>query len=188
MSLALFNDKAHPILAELLDEAEERLVREGVCELEQANEWLAARYVAVCGEFLEHAAVYLESEERIGADLFLFELAKDTTKRRFARNAKACAIQLATHTTIYFPNYLKVLRLLYLHALRTTETLDELARSGVLRLAVGTLPGVLADVRSELRRRGAKFEPLLVPDDKLPQAQSPYAMLKFVEAQKKMLE
>ena len=165
MNLELFNEKAHRLLSDMLDQTEARLVREGVCEPELASEYLTLRYIAACGEFIEHAAVYLESEERIAADLFLFDLAKGATKARFMRNAKACAVQLSRHTPLYFPDYHKLLRLAYLHALAAAPGLDELRRSGVLLLASATLPGVRSDVRRELRRRGATHDALLVPDD-----------------------
>lgn len=165
MNLELFNEKAHRLLSDMLDQTEARLVREGVCEPELASEYLTLRYIAACGEFIEHAAVYLESEERIAADLFLFDLAKGATKARFNRNAKACAIQLSRHTPVYFPNYHKLLRLAYLHILVEAQGLNELRRSGVLLLAAATLPGVRSDIRRELRRRGATHDALLVPDE-----------------------
>lgn len=164
MKLETFDDRAHSIVSEVLDQAEDKLTRDGICVARDAAEYLALDYIKTCGDFFEHGAVYLENEERIGADLFLAKLPKGKLKARFERNARRCASQLSTHTPVYFPDYPKLLRLAYLHILANTTDLDAIRRSGVVMLASATLPGVLTDVRRELRRRGATWDRTIVLD------------------------
>lgn len=165
MKLGSFDEKAHVLLSDVLDQTESRLVREGVCKPESASEYLTVRYIKACGDFIEHASVYLENDERIAADLFLSELAKGALKARFNRNAKICAVQLSKHTLVYFPDYNKLLRLYYLQVLAASDVVSTLRHNGVLLLAAATLPGVRSDARRELRRRGANHDALLVPDE-----------------------
>lgn len=164
MNLEPFNDRAHGIVSEVLDYAEDRLARDGTCASRDAAEYLALDYIKTCGDFIEHSVVYLENDERIGADLFLAKLPKGRLKARFERNARKCASQLSTHTHVYFPDYPKLLRLAYLHVLANTTDLDAIRRSGVLMLASATLPGVRTDIRRELRRRGATWDRTIVQD------------------------
>ncbi len=145
-----FNDKAHAIVSEVLDAAEAWLVRTGKCEPPQTDDYLTMAYIKENGAFLEHAAVYLESEGRIAADLFLWALSnalKGTAKTR------------------YFRNYHAILRQTYLQLLRTLPDVRAIDHNGVLKLAAATLPGVRTDIRRERRRRGADSDRLIVRDD-----------------------
>ena len=56
MRLERFNDKAHVILQDMLDYAEERIVRKGLCTPDNAVEYLALDYIKTCGDFIEHGA------------------------------------------------------------------------------------------------------------------------------------
>jgi hypothetical protein len=167
VKLELFNEKAHRLLAEMLDEAEDRLLGMDVCEPQEADEYLTALYIRECGAFIEHSAVYLQNEERIAADLFLGKLPRRRTRQWSNRRMRICAVQLSTNTPVYFPKYHTMLRLAYLHVLNQTEDWQALRRSGILMLAAATLPGVRSDIRRELRRRGAAHISLIVPDDEL---------------------
>jgi hypothetical protein len=167
MKLELFNENAHRLLADMLDEAEDRLVGMDVCEPQEADEYLTALYIRECGAFLEHGAVYLQNEERIAADLFLAKLPRRRARQWSNRRMRICAVQLSTNTHVYFPKYHMMLRLSYLHVLNQTEDWRALRRSGILMLAAATLPGVRSDIRRELRRRGASHISLIVPDDEL---------------------
>ncbi|WP_288986280.1 hypothetical protein [uncultured Sphingopyxis sp.] len=163
-----FNDKAHAIVSEVLDAAEAWLVRTGKCEPPQTDDYLTMAYIKENGAFLEHAAVYLESEGRIAADLFLWALSnalKGTAKTRYIRHDRKCAIQLHWHTHIYFRNYHAILRQTYLQLLRTLPDVRAIDHNGVLKLAAATLPGVRTDIRRERRRRGADSDRLIVRDD-----------------------
>jgi hypothetical protein len=165
MKLELFDDKAHQMLSDMLDEAEDRLVGMNVCAPDEADEYLTAFYISECGIFLEHGAVYLPNEERIAADLFLAKLPRRRAKQWSNRRMRICAVQLSTNTHVYFPKYHKLLRLSYLRILAETDDWQTLRRSGMLMLAAATLPGVRSDIRRELRRRGADNLSLLVPND-----------------------
>lgn len=160
-----FNDKAHVIVQELLDLAETTIVRKGICTLENASRYLAIDYIGTCGDFIEHSVQYLENDERIGADLFLAKLATGRLKARFERNSLACALHLTRNTTTYFPEYLPLLRLALLHVLRSTTDAQSIRSNGVVLLASASLPGVLTDVRRELRRRGRDHDLTLVADE-----------------------
>ena len=165
MILEPFNDKAHGFLSELLDEAEEYLVRSKFCQAEHVSEYLATVYIEECGRFLENASAYLPNDERIAADIFLSKLPTRRKRLLSPRRLRMCAHQLAQHTRLYFPTYPELLRIAYLRVMHGTAEWQSLRHNGVLMLAVATLPNVLNDVRRELRRRGAAETALLVPDD-----------------------
>jgi len=84
---------------------------------------------------------------------------------RLNRRAKQRAVQLATHTRTYFPEYDGLLRQAYVHVLRSIEDASAIRLNGVVRLAAAKLPNVLTDVRRELRRRGFPFDVTLVADE-----------------------
>jgi len=167
MRLERFNDKAHVILQDMLDYAEEKVVRLGLCQRADAVEYLALDYIRTCAEFLEHSTQYLESDERIGADLFLAKLAKGPLRARFERNKRMCALQLATNTRMYFPEYPKLLRLAMLHVIQSAADAQAVRWNGVVLLAAASLPNVRTDVRRELRRRGMDHDVTLVGDETL---------------------
>jgi hypothetical protein len=162
--LERFNDKAHVIVQEMLDYAEEKLVCDCICTPANADEYLALNYIKTCSEFIQNSAQYLEIEERIGADLFLAQLTKGRLRGRFERNAHICGLQLAANTAVYFPDYGKLLRLALLHVLQSASDWRSIRWNGVVLLAAASLPGVLTDIRRELRRRGMPYEVTLVAD------------------------
>jgi hypothetical protein len=164
MKLDRFNDKAHVIVQDMLDYAEERLVRDGICTPANADEYLALNYIKTCGDFIQHSAQYLENEERIGADLFLAKLTTGALRSRFERNKRICALQLSANARLYFREYQNLLRLASLHVLQTAKDWQTIRWSGVVLLAAASLPGVLTDVRRELRRRGMTYDVTLVAD------------------------
>lgn len=135
MKRATFNNKAHAIISEILDEEEMRLVRADICPSHEASEYLTLDYIKTCSEFLENGVMYLQNEEQLGSDIFLAKLARGKVKRHFDRNARACAEQLAAHTHVYFAEYLLTLRLTYLRILSETVDIEKVVRSGVLMLA-----------------------------------------------------
>jgi hypothetical protein len=164
MRLERFNDKAHVILQDMLDYAEEKVVRLGLSERCNAVEYLALDYIKTCAEFIEHSTQYLENDERIGADLFLAKLAKGPLAARFERNKRMCALQLSTNTRMYFPEYPKLLRLAMMHVIQSAADAQAVRWNGVVLLAAASLPNVRTDVRRELRRRGMDYDVTLVGD------------------------
>ena len=165
MRIELFNDKAHVALTELLDRSKMWAIREGLCEPANAHEYLTLEYIDTCDSFLNHAQCYLENEEQIAADIFLWKLNRVTKTRRTSGSIRNAARQLARHTHIYLPSFKPLLRLTFLKVIAETTNYAELRRSGVTLLAAATLPGAIVDIRRELRRRGATSDSLLVPDD-----------------------
>lgn len=164
MALHMFDDAAHATLQMLLDRYENRLVTDDVCEPEEAHEFVTLEYIETCGGMLNHAQTYLEAEEVIGADIFLWKLNRILKMRKSDRQIRNAAKQLATHTHRYLPKFEQMLRLSLLQVLSETESFEQLRWNGVVLLAAATLPGVRDDIRRELRRRGATFESLLVTD------------------------
>jgi hypothetical protein len=81
------------------------------------------------------------------------------------RGLDACAEQLTNWTHLYFPRFVELLTVRYLALLHSTEALEQIRRSGLILLAVGTLPNAVVEVRRELRRRGLPHDSLLIPDD-----------------------
>lgn len=178
-----FNERAHPIVADVIDAAERWLIRNGVCEPQQTDEYLTMAYVKECGQFLEHGC-YTENEGRIAADLYLSRLSNAGTKalkERYHRNYDLCALHLHWHTPYYFPDYHRILRMTYIHLLRTLEGLDEIDRNGVLKLAARNLPGVRTDINRERRRRGATKDRILIADGELSRSMAHFYGDKLIE-------
>ncbi len=164
MKLRGYDDKAYVLINEMMEYAENWLVRSDVCPAECAAEHLALDYIATVSSVIKYGNQYLEAEETAGADLFLSRIVSAQTKTRFQRNARRCAVHLATDPSRHFPNYAGQLRLALLHVLRTTDDAHALRSNGVTLLASGSLEGVKIDIQRELRRRGLTYEPTLVAD------------------------
>lgn len=162
MTLQLHDEKAYPIVANVVDYAEERLVRTGICSPENAARYLALDYIATCSSAIEHGTQYLESDERIGADLFLAKLPTGTLKAQYHRNRKRCAAHLAAQPSLHFPDYKPILRIAFLNAIRTIADVRELRFNGVALLACGTFDDAPTDLRREFRRRGLSYDPTLI--------------------------
>jgi hypothetical protein len=165
MPLMPSNDKAHAFLSELLNEAEEWAVRNGYCEAINAHEFWTLQYIETCGEMLTYTQVYLENEERVAARVFLYNLNRTVTMQQYSKRFSGAALQLATHTHYYFPNFVAILRLSYLNMLREAKDASEIQWHGITRLAVAVLPGARDDARREIRRRGGNPNALLITDD-----------------------
>lgn len=159
-----FDDAAHATVQSLLDQYEERLVANGVCEPQEAHEFVTLEYIETCGSLLDHAQTYLENEEENGADIFLWKINSVTKARKSNRQVRKAARQLAMHTHIYLPKFEQILRISMLEILSEASDVGEVRWNGIILLAAATLPGVRDDIRRELRRRGAKFDSLLVSD------------------------
>ncbi|KTE13298.1 MULTISPECIES: hypothetical protein [unclassified Sphingopyxis] len=164
MTISGFNNRAHEIISGVLDRAEDWIARNGVCPAHQADAHLTTKYIEACANIIRGGVVYLAADERIGADIFLSGLGDAKFKRLSPRTQTMCAEHLSHHTHVYFPNYHTVLRLAYLHVLRSACGQVPFHSHGVVLLAASTLPGVLSDVRRECRRRGLNYDRVLVPE------------------------
>lgn len=172
MNAFAFDDRLHATLAGLFDRAEEKLVAKGICQADRADEWLTVQYIKETGTVVWGGQTYLPNDEFIGADIFLSYIADAQFKKLSVRRRQNCARQLATHTQVYFPQYNAILRLTCLHVLHSTTGSDfEVTHNGIVLLAAAKLPGVINDIRRELRRRGSKYDHLLVQNDILEKLQ-----------------
>lgn len=167
MSFELFDEKAHELLSDLFDAAEDCLTRQGICGASEADEYLTLEYIKTCGEYIEHAATFLQSEGATASLLFISKLAELSDGGRSAKYVQRCADQLSLHAGLYFPKFRKLLTASYLTVLHSIEDMGELQRSGILMLAAATLPGVRTELRREFRRRGLQYDRTLVPDNVL---------------------
>lgn len=179
MNIIAFDDKLHALLVGLFDRAEEKLVATGICQADRADEWLTIQYIKETGTVVWGGQTYLPNDEYIGADIFLSYIADAQFKRLSIRRRQNCALQLSTHTQVYFPQYNTILRLSYLHFLHSNKGNGfEVTHNGIVLLAAAKLPGVINDIRRELRRRGSKYDHLLVQNDILNVIRKYYDLIK----------
>ena len=162
-----FDDKAHSILTELLDNTEDWLVRRKLSEPRSANDRLCSDYIMTVSNIIWGSTFFVNSDERIGTEIYLEKLRGAKTKLRLPRTLRACADQMLRFPQMYFPKYLAVLRITYLSALPKLDDNSLLKLSGVVKLAAANLPGVRNDIRRELRRRGQDYDSVIVHDDTL---------------------
>ncbi|GLQ79285.1 hypothetical protein GCM10007881_28030 [Mesorhizobium huakuii] len=177
MKLRSFDNKAHEIIASVLDNAAEHLVQTARCKPTETDEYLTLAYIAECSSVIKNGTSYLEVDEIIGAELFLEHFASGKSRTSFMRNDRKCAKQLAAHPNVYFPDYLTILRLAYLRVLNAADDATSIRANGTLMLAAASLPGVSTDIRRELRRRGLTYELSLVPKDVLQKRLGPNGTL-----------
>lgn len=162
-----FDPAANRILVELLAEAERRMIEHGRCRADDANQWLTLAYIKTCAEYHYGTAVYLPNEERLAAESFVARLIGKGMKTRFDKHLGKCAIQLANHTLLYFPDYLTLLEMQFMSFMASKPTLNEIQMSGLVRQSVGTLHRDMAlnVVRRECRRLGLDHDKLFIPED-----------------------
>jgi hypothetical protein len=161
----LHDEAAYSIVNDIVDFAEARLVAKGICRREQAQRCLTLDYIATASGAVQNAVLYSENDERIGADMFLAKLPIGQLKPLYHRNRKRCAAHLASKPSLHFPDYEPILRVAFLHVMRTIDDVRELRFNGVALLACGTfLDSAITDLRRECRRRGLSYEPTFVND------------------------
>jgi hypothetical protein len=161
-----FNPAANGVLVALLSETEKRAVANRRCRADDVNQWLTLAYIERCSEYHFGASVYLPNEERLAAESFLFQcIGKGMA--RFRNHVGKCAVQLANHTSFYFPDYLTLLEMRFMKFMANKPTLIEIQMSGLVRQAVGTLHRDMAlnVVRREWRRLGMDEDKLFIPED-----------------------
>lgn len=161
-----FDSTANRVLIELLEEVERRAVAHSRCNADDANQWLTLAYIQRCAEYHSGASVYLPNEERQAADSFLFQCIGKGMKAKFEKHVGKCAIQLANHTSLYFPDYLTLLEMQFMAFMANKPTLLQIQMSGLVRQAVGTLHRDMAlnVVRRECRRLGLDYDKLFITD------------------------
>lgn len=162
-----FDKAANRVLVALLAETEQRAVQHGRCRADDVNQYLTLAYIERCAAYHRGACVYLPNEERLAAESFVADLIGRGMKARYVKHIGKCAVQLANHTSLYFPDYETLLEMQFMAFMASGPTLIEMQMSGLLRQAVGALPDELAlnVVRREFRRLGLGYEALLIPQD-----------------------
>ncbi|WP_099185733.1 hypothetical protein [Sphingobium fuliginis] len=162
-----FDRSANRILIELLAEAERRMIEHGRCRADDVNQFLTLAYIERCATYHFGAAVYLPTEERLAAESFVAQLIGAGMKVRFGKHVGKCAVQLANHTSFYFPDYETLLEMQFMAFMASKPTLLEMQTSGLLRQAVAALPRELALklARREFRRLGLNHDKLLIIED-----------------------
>jgi hypothetical protein len=160
-----WNQKAHQYLTALLNDAEDWAVRDARCVAIEAHEFWTVEYIQVHGSIQKYASWYVESEERIGADVFLSNIRKSKIGRKLGQMPKGTAEQLMRFPTVYFPNFVPILQIEFLRLLRTAEGTDQIAWHGIARMAAAYISGAQNDLDRELRRRGSGIHPRLANDN-----------------------
>jgi hypothetical protein len=169
-----FDDRAHLIVAEMIDATEEFALRNGRCVSEYASMYVCIQYIERCAGVLQNAHCYLENDAKLGAVLFLDDIAREVKtpallKRRYRRYDTQCAQHLVDNVQDYFRSFKMLMRKCYLYMLNTCDDARLSRGNGHLMLAAAMLPGVRTDIRRALRERGlGDVEALLVPDWLLP--------------------
>ena len=158
MQAELFDDRAHRVVAELLDAAEGRLIRTGQCSVANVSDYLTLAYIKEAAGLLEYGTVYLDGDGRNAADIFMSKLAFGAVATKYHRDSRRYARHLQQNERIYFPNMPNLLRLAYLNLMQSDCELNQLLHSGLLTLAARSLPNVAIDIRRELRRRGLQYD------------------------------
>lgn len=166
MKIEPFNNQADAWLSDMLDRAEDKMVREGQCPADQASEVLMLQYIVAVAGIIRGGTQYLLNDEIIGAGIFLNGLRDARYLRWSGKRQRMCELQMAGHTHVYFPNYHTVLQATFRHVLQSTcgHGID-VTHSGILLLASTTLPGARSEIRRELRCRNIDFDLTMVGDE-----------------------
>lgn len=163
-----FDRQAHEIIKELLNGCEDALVRNGHCKPEEVEEFLCREYIDQVASVLWGASYFLQSDASAAAEIFLSKLTgKMYSMGKHWRHSRACGNQLSLHTAYYFRRYHDILTQVYVERLHAVDdnVLLGLNHDGVIQLAAASLPDVRDEVRREMRRRGLKYDALIVSDD-----------------------
>ena len=163
MPIEPYDSTSYALIVQLIDAAEDRAIRRGLCRANEADAFVTAHYIYWAAGLVHGASVYLPNDERIGADAFLSFLPAASTKLRSVKRRAACVKLLSQQPHIFFPMFGPILRGMLRDELRKPYIRGELRHSGIVLLAAASLPEAQAEIRRELRRRGER-EPLLVRD------------------------
>jgi hypothetical protein len=165
MALTPIDDAAYATLVELLDAAEDRLVRDGICRGRDANDYLAFRYIAAASGIVHGASFFVANEERVGADIFLSDLPTPKFRRLSRKRQRACVELLAARPDRFFRSFNDTLRTVLQLIMEKTSDPEELNMHGVVLLAAANVPGAAIDIRREIRRRGGSEMRLVFAGD-----------------------
>lgn len=153
MSHHSWNDKAHVSLSRLLNEDQKRGAYSGI----EAIDALTLEFIDTHRLQLSHTPRFLRSEERISASVFLSSVRR-RARRKTARLPVGTSRQLTEFVTVYFPNFVPLLRIEFLKMLRRAVSPEEIVHHGLTRLAAAYLEGARDDAEREVRRLGGTLD------------------------------
>lgn len=157
MSHHSWNDKAHVSLSRLLNEDQKRGAYSGI----EAIDALTLEFIDTHRLQLSHTPRFLRSEERISASVFLSSVRR-RAKRRTARLPVGTSRQLTEFVTVYFPNFIPILRIEFLKMLRHASSAEQIIQHGLTRLAAAYLEGARDDAEREIRRLGGTLDVTII--------------------------
>jgi hypothetical protein len=135
--------------------------REGLCESLTAHELLTLEFIDTHRLQLAYTPRFLRSEERVSAGVFLYGLWQ-RANRKAASPPVGTSRQLTDFATVYFPNFIPMLRIEYLRMLRSASSASEITHHGLTRLAAAYLIGAKDDAEREIRRLGGSLNLTIV--------------------------
>lgn len=151
-----WDDRAHVALSRLFNQEQRRMEREGLCEDIAGHELLTLEFIDTHRLQLAFTPRFLRSEERVSAGVFLHSLWQ-RARQKAASPPVGISRQLTDFATIYFPNFVPILRIEYLRMLRSASSADEIEHHGLTRLAAAYLNGAKDDAEREIRRLGGNM-------------------------------
>lgn len=151
-----WNDPAHAVLTGLFNQEQQRMERECLCDGIAAHELLTLEFIDTHRTQFAFTPRFLRSEERVSAGVFLYGL-QQRAKRKSVAPPVGISRQLTDFVTVYFPNFVPILRIEYLRMLRGASSAEEIVQHGLTRLAAAYLIGARDDAEREIRRLGGKL-------------------------------
>lgn len=163
---ASFDSRAHEVLRAMFDQVEDTLIRNGICEPNETEDYLCRELIAQLATTTFGVCNFNQREAEIGAEIFLSGLRNIySIPKRTAAFEKACARQLTYHLTYYFRDYHATMTKAFIERLQesTTAELGGYKHAAFFQIAAATIPGVRDQIRREYRFRGLPA-PMLVGD------------------------
>ena len=169
---ALFDNRAHEIVRQVLNVAEDKLLEGQISDPFEVEEYLCRFFIEDAAGAIQGSSWFEQGEATSGAETFLLKCVGGFTDKphRMRRTLtpvklRTCGTQLSFHTPYYFPRY---------HAILTQRCIEELQQpddaaligagwNGIFHLAAASLPGIKEEINRELRRRGLTYDAAKVP-------------------------
>lgn len=164
--LVSFDSRAHEVLREMFDQVEDTLIRDGICEPDETEDYLCREFIAQLATTTFGVCNFNQREAEIGGEIFLSGLRNIySLPKHTGAFEKACARQLTYHLTYYFRDYHATMTKAFIERLQesTTAELGGYKHTAFFQIAAATIPGVRDQIRREYRIRGLPA-PMLVGD------------------------
>lgn len=157
----VWDDPMHAVLSYLFNQEQRRLERQGLCDGIAAHELLTLEFIDTHRTQLAYTPRFLRNEERVSAGIFLQRLWRRTNQKSGSIPV-GISVQLTEFVTVYFPNFVPILRIEYLRMLRNASSSDEVEHHGLTRLAAAYLHEAKDDAEREIRRMGGNLHCSLI--------------------------